>query len=249
MLTAKLSNLFAIAPDWTSQNLLPYMRWEASNEARDLWTAYAWAARAGPNLLAAIKADFITAIGNYLELGEQRSNLVYLFLAANLDANTIITTSDIQAVMLNLPEDGLIDVADFFENRLGDNEGEQAATWESICLPWLRDYWPKGQERNTTRTSIALVKCLIKTGEAFPSALQWAEEFLRRGTDHVLWQIQESGLHRRWPVDMLTMLVHMIPDNTVENWNRHTLQEILNEMKETDQCIAQDQRFQRLYRL
>lgn len=249
MLAAKLSNLFAIAPDWTSQYLLPYVRWETSNEARDLWTAYAWAARAGPNLLAAIKEDFIIALGNYPELGEQRSNLVYLFLAASLDANTIIAANDIHTVMAHLPEDGLIDVADFFENRLGDNEGEQVEAWENICLPWLRDYWPKSQERNTASTSIALVQCLLKTGEAFPAALQWAEEFLRPGTDHVLWQVQESRLHRRWPVDMLKMLAIMIPNNNVENWNRHTLQEILNEMQEADQSISQDQRFQRLYRL
>lgn len=248
MLAGKLSNLFAIAPDWTSQYLLPYMRW-GSCEARDLWTAYAWAARAGPNLLAAIKADFITALEKYPELGEQRSNLVHLFLAASLDANAIITPEDILGVIASLPENGLIDVADFFENLLGGNEREQAVTWENICLPWLRDYWPKGQDRNTTKTSIALVQCLIKTGEAFPGALKWSEEFLRPGTDHVLWQIQESGIHRQWPVDMLKMLIIMIPDNNVENWNRYTLQEILNEMHEVDQNISQDQRFQRLYRL
>lgn len=72
---------------------------------------------------------------------------------------------------------------------------------------------------------------------------------MRPGTDHVLWQVQESGLHRRWPVDMLKMLAIMIPDNSVENWNRHTLQEILNGMQEANQSISQDQRFLRLYRL
>lgn len=248
MLAAKLSNLFAIAPDWTSRSLLPYMHWE-SDEARDLWTAYAWAARAGPNLLAAIKADFITALANYPKLGEQRSHLVYLFMAASLDANTIIAPDDIHAVMANLPEDGLIDIVDFFENRLGDNEGEQIGTWENICLPWLRDYWPKAQVRNTTKTSIALVQCLIKTEEAFPAALQWAEEYLRPGTDHVLWRVRESRLHLRWPTDMLKMLAIMIPDNDVENWNRHNLRQILDEMQKVDQSISQDQRFLRLYRV
>lgn len=249
MLAAKLSNLFAIAPDWTSQSLLPHLRWETSNEARDLWAAYAWGARAGPNLLAAIKDDFIIALERYSELGEQRSHLLHLFLAASLDVNAGIAPDELQAVTANLPEDGLTDIADFFENRLGDNEGEQAGAWEDICLPWLRDYWPKAQERNTTKTSIALVQCLIKTGDAFPAALQWAEEFLRPGTDHVLWRVQESGVHQRFPADTLKMLTIMIPGNNVENWNRHTIREMLDQMRETDQNIAQDQRFQRLYRL
>ena len=45
------------------------------------------------------------------------------------------------------------------------------------------------------------------------------------------------------------MLTIMIPENIVENWNRHTLREMLDQMREADQNIAQDQRFQRLYRL
>lgn len=249
ILASKLSNLFALAPDWTSRFLLPYLRWQTSKEARDLWAAYAWAARAGPNLFAAIKGDFIAALQNYPDLGDRRSNLVYLFLAASIDANVGITPDELQTVTAGLPEDGLVDVADFFENRLGDNEDDQVGTWETICLPWLRDYWPKVQERNTTKTSIALVECLIKTGAAFPAALQWAEEFLRPGTAHVLWRIKESGVHQRFPADTLKMLGIMIPENDIENWERATLQEILNEMQENDQNIMQDHRFQRLFRL
>ena len=244
MLSAKLSNLFSIAPDWTSQFLLPYMRWDSSKEARDLWTAYAWSARAGPNLLAAIKSDFITSLGKYEELGEQRSNLVHLFLAASLDANAGITPQEIQTVVGNLPESGLIDIANFFGNILGDNEGDPAGTWESICAPWLRCYWPKAQNRNTTKTSVALVQCLVKSGAAFPTALQWAEEFLRPGADRVLWEVQESTVHQLWPADTLKMLNIMIPENSVEIWSQHTLGKILKEMQESDNSISEDQRFQ-----
>ncbi len=207
-------------------------------------------ARAGPNLLAAIKDDFISALEKYPELGERRSHLVYLFLAASIDANAGITHEEIQIVMANLPEDGLVDVADFFENRLGNSEGDRSGAWKNIYLPWLRDYWPKAEERSSTKTSIALVRCLIKTGGTFPEALQWAEEFLRPGTaDAVLWHVQKSGIHQSWPADTLKMLTIMIPGNIVENWNRQKLQEILNQMQETDQNIARDQRFQRLYGL
>jgi|GEM_PF-1424581 len=249
MLAAKLSNIFAIAPDWTNRSLLPHLRWKTSKEARDLWAAYAWAARAGPNLFGAIKADFISALERYNEFSGKRSNLVYLFLAASIDGNANITPEDIQTVMANLPEDGLIHVAYFFENRLGDDESEQATTWENICLPWLQNYWPKTHERNTAETSIALTQCLIKTGTAFPKALQWAEEYLRPGTNHVLWKIKKSGVHTRFPIDTLKMLIKIISKNNLESWKKHILHEILYQMQETDQTISQNPLFLRLYRL
>lgn len=248
ILAVKLSNLFAIAPDWTSQLFLPHMRWE-SDEARDLWAAYAWAARAGPNLLAAIKDDFIEALGQYADLGEQRSNLVHLFLAASLDTQTIITSDDIRRVMANLPEDGLIDIAEFFENRLGEGEAEQANIWNNDCLPWLSEYWPKARKRSTPKTSTALVKCLIKTGNSFPTALEWASEFLRNGINHVLWDIKESKIHKIWPSEALRMLGIMISDNTLEAFNKHMLQEILEEIKDAKEDISRDQIFQRLSQL
>lgn len=249
ILASKLSNLFAIAPDWTKTSLLPRMHWHTSDEARELWAAYAWAASAGPNLLAAFKTDFITALENYSELGDQRSNLVYLFVAASLDPSKIIKSEDIRLVVDSLPEDGLIDIAALFKDRLGDNIEKQADIWKNICFPWLQACWPKAQARNTTKTSIGLVECLIKTGDAFPEALVWAEQSLRPGTEHVLWQIQGSGIHQKWPIDTLKMLAIMIPDNNIENWNKHTLQEMLNEMKEAEKTLVENQQYQRLYDL
>jgi hypothetical protein len=72
MLAAQLSNLSSIDPAWIKEKFLPKMNWVASDEARDLWTAFAWSASAGPNLLSTFKNDFLETFNHYKELGEQR---------------------------------------------------------------------------------------------------------------------------------------------------------------------------------
>lgn len=248
MLAAQLSNLFAIDPDWTTRSLLTRMRCNASPEARHLWAAYAWAAHAGPNLLATFKADFLTALRNYNDLGRQRPNLIYLFVAASMDPNSVFKPDEVQCTMGLLSEDALLDVAGYFESYLGDESENHAERWRDKAQPWLRNYWPTAVDRNTAKTSIALVECLIKTGEEFPRALEWAREFLRPGTDHVLWRIQEGGVHQRFPRETLAMLVIMIPDENFSNWNRHSLREMLDQMREVDENISLSVDYQRLYR-
>jgi len=249
MLAAQLANLFTIDSTWTTRSLLPRMRWDQSKEARDLWAAYAWAARAGPNLLAAIRSDFLVALQRYAELGWQRSNLIYLFVTASVDPQSVFAPEEILQTMGSLPEEALVDVANYFGEYIGDIDEERAGRWRDRCQPWLRRYWPAAASHNTTRTSIALVGCVIKTGEAFPEAVAWAREFLRPGTDHVLWRVQKSEVHRRWPADALTMLAIMIPDNNLPNWNRGPLREMLDQMRAADESVAQNAQYQRLYRL
>ncbi|MBO6842077.1 MAG: SIR2 family protein [Thalassospira sp.] len=250
ILAAKLSNLYAIAPDWARRSLLPYSDWSVSSEAKDFWVAYAWAARAGPNLLAAFKDDFLIALKKYTELGDKGANLINLFVAASNDPKTIISPAEVHDVVAALPQDGLVAIARFFKGRLGENKEEQANIWNQECLPWLRVYWPKVRDKNTSDTSLALVGCIIKTGAAFPEALSWAKEFLRSGLDHILLDIQDSEIYRQYPHNTLEMLAIMIPENSrFEGWHKHTLLEILNSIQELDGAIVEDIDFRRLFNL
>lgn len=248
MLARQLSNLFAIDPAWAKQSFLPRMSWAASDEARDLWTAYAWSAFAGPNLLYAFKEDFLETFNHYEELGEQRSNLVHLFTAICLEEASAFTTRQIRSVLRALPEDGLVAVGHFLKGQLAGDPEERGDVWRDRIAPWLARYWPSEGERNTTATSLALVGCLLKTGDAFPKAVEWALEYLRPGTNHHLWRMQESTVHKDHPDASLNLLVAIIPDEPLPPWECHLLREILDEMKKEHPGAEAEQKFVTLYR-
>lgn len=248
MLVMQLSNLFAIDQTWTSDNLLPYMHWESSEEARDLWSAYAWSASAGPNLLDTFKLDFLAAIARYDEIGEQRSNLIHLFTAICLEEPAAFSHHAVRDAIRSLPEPGLIDIVYFMEEQLVGDPNNRANLWRRKIFPWLKKYWPNVEARNTLNTSLALVKCLLNSGEAFPEALKWASQFLRPGTDHVLWRVQESNVHTRFRDATLDMLIKIVPEGQIRPWEEHLIKELLDQMKEDQLNIETDPRFVTLLR-
>lgn len=248
MLATQLSNLFSIDPAWTSEKLLPKMNWAASGEARDLWTAYAWSASAGPNLLHAFKPAFLEALRRYDQIGEQRSNLVYLFTSICLEVPSAFTSRQIHDVIRALPEGGLVAIGYFLEEQLNGGPEERADQWRIRIAPWLARYWPSEGRLNTTATSLALVGCLLNTGNAFPDAVGWALEFLRPGTDHILWRVQEGGLHKNWPSASLDLLIAIVPGDQLPPWECQSLREILDEMRGEHHDVEANQKFVSLYR-
>jgi hypothetical protein len=243
MLVTELPSLFEIDPSWTRENLLPRMHWASSDEARDLWSAYAWSARAGPNLLDAFKADFLNALKHYEKIGEQRANLVRLFTAICLLEPSRFTESEVRGAIRALPEPGLIEIASFMKDQFDGSSEERAEIWRQRVSPWLRKYWPSADHRNTKGTSLALVECIINAGEAFPEAVDWASDFLRPGADHVLWSVRESGVHASFPEAALNLLLKIVPLGQVPPMEAPSMRELLDEMKEQNVELEKDPRF------
>ena len=212
-LMTQLSNLFAIDPHWTREHLIPRLNWASSTEARDLWSAYAWSASSGPNLLDAFKPYFLEALFRYTELAGQRTNLVHLFVTICLEEPSAFTRSQIRDVLAALPEAGIVDIANFMEELLNGDPEDRAKLWRDIVGPWLGRFWPSDTKRNTTATSLGLISCLVKTGPAFPEAVEWALEHLRSGTDHTLWRLEENEVHLQFPEASLDLLMAIVPDN------------------------------------
>lgn len=243
MLATKLYDLFAIDHSWSGENLLKSMQWASSAEARDLWSAYAWSASASPNLLAAFKPDFLTAVSHCNEIPKQHSNLVHLFITICLETPPAFTQNEVRYAMRALPEAGLVDVAHSMEEQLNGDSKSRADIWQYKIFPWLEDYWPSENERNTKDTSLALIRCLLNSGHAFRDAVVWALEFLRPGTDHIIWRVQESKVHIGFPEATLDMLLKIVPDSQIQPWEANSIRELLDQMKEGKQKIELDPRF------
>ena len=59
MLATRLYYLFAIDPGWATQHLIARLSPGQSQEAANLWSAYGWSPRLGPDLLGAFKEHFL----------------------------------------------------------------------------------------------------------------------------------------------------------------------------------------------
>ena len=179
LLATRLHPLFAVDPKWTRQHLIARLACLKSQEAVDLWSAYSWSPSLGPDLLKAIRAPFLEILrDNRLEDRRMR-RLRYLFMAVCLDAPGDLTEGEIRDIVAPMPEQGLLTVLDSLRQRLTGTPDERQRIWDEKLHPWLCEYWPREQQRNTGKTSEIILEMLAECGDAFPQAAKWWLTYLR----------------------------------------------------------------------
>ncbi|MCW0234257.1 MAG: SIR2 family protein [Ferrovibrio sp.] len=243
-LATRLSSLFAVDPDWTSQHFLPWFN-ANSPEALQMWSAYSWAASAGPNLFSAIKNNFLAVLVRYVELGEQRSNLVSLFISASIDAIDAMTPTEIRTAVQKLPEEGLVDILGHFEQIMRGTTEVNSKTWREKIEPWLIAYWPKAASRNTASTSDAIVTMISRTGDAFPEAAAWAKKFLRPGSPRGLENLVDDEVQPEWAgalLDVVFRAANRQPHNEIY-WTKRTVETALKYVRLHRPELMQDPRY------
>lgn len=248
ILASRLFHLFGVAPKWTAANLLPFMSWDRP-EAKTLWLAYAWSPTIGPNLLAALKEDFLEALRQYSEMDDAAENLVGLFVSICLEAPHELTVDEVDGVVKGLPENGLVEIVDRLAQRLKGTPDEQAALWRDKIAPWLRDYWPRSSGRNTSATSRALVEVARQSGSAFPDAVDLLTPYLKPVAERILWHIEDDGLAAKWPDKTFALLAKIVSRETLKPWERPTLRKILDKLQEVSPTTRSKSEFQTLYKI
>ncbi len=249
ILASRLFHLFGVSPKWTAANLLPRMSWQSSPEAKTLWAAYAWSPTIGPNLLAAIKTDFLLALKAFSTFEDEAENLIGLFVSTCLEAPHELTPDEIDGVIRSLPEKGLVEVTDRLEQRLKGTDEERATIWRAKIGPWLAAHWPHAADRNTSGTSRGLVDIARQTGTAFPEAIKLLLPYLKPIGDRFLWHIDHDQLAAKSPEAVLSLLVKTVTKETLQTWERAILKKILDKLQEVDPSMRARQDFQNLYRI
>ena len=92
-----------------------------------------------------------------------------------------------------------------------------------------------------------MVELISECGDAFPDATEWSLEFLRPLDGHGLYRLLEYGHARRHPNHMLQILDRIVDADILPPHQRHTLGEILDELRQADVDLAADARFRRLH--
>ena len=135
------------------------------------------------------------------------------------------------------------------KQRLQGDASDRARIWEAKLHPWLREYWPKVENRNTSETSRAMLDMMVECGDAFPDAVQWSMAYLRPLDGYGLYRLGDNECAKLHPQWLLRVLERVIVEDVLPFHQRHTLRKILDELQSTEAGMAADVRFQALYRI
>ena len=246
MLATRLHYLFGVDPDWVAERLIPILSLENMRKTSDLWYAYGWSGIIGPNLLQALKRPFLRILREDEVGPETKHRLTVLFMTVCLEAPGELTTEEVHAVVGAMSEDALKTVLGSLRQRLRGEAAERADAWRKRVHPWLLEYWPQAEVRNTIQTSEAMLDVLADCGDAFPEAATWSLGYLR-SSEGGLFHLGESGQASRYPQSVLEVLDQVVGPTVLPDHSRYALRRILDEVRTAMREVGSEPRFQRLY--
>ena len=248
-LVTGLHPLFAIDPEWTERHLIARLARTQSQEAADLWSAYGWSPRLGPDLLKAIRTPLLEILRDGKLRDRRLRKLRHLFMAVCLDAPGDLTEGEIRSVVDPLPEQGLVTVLGSLIQRLTGTPDERRRIWCEKLQPWLLEYWPREQKRNTGKTSEMILEMLAECGNAFPQASEWSLAYLRPIRGESLYVLNRNGCAKQYPESMLKLLDKTTDVHILQDHYKPVLQELLGTLRDENCEIVGDSRFQDLFRI
>ena len=249
MLATRLHYLFSLDPDWVEEHLIRRLDPCRSEEAGDLWYAYGWSPTLGPDLLQAFKKSFLDVLCDSDRYGLEQGNLTDLFMAICLEAPNELSAQEIHRVADSMSEEALKTALGCLKQRLQGDASGRARIWNAKLRRWLGEYWPRAENRNTSETSRAILDMMVECGDAFPAAVQWSLDYLRPLDGHGLYRLGDNECVEKHPEWLLRVLERVIVEDVLPLHQRHTLREILDDLRSADAGMAADTRFQRLYQI
>ena len=246
ILAAKMHYLHAIDAEWVKERLVPYMRPGESKESAKLWQAFGWSRRMGPNLLHTVKEEFLKALRNAEVSAQAREDLTIIFMTVCLEAPEELEEHEVKDAVNSMTEETLVTVLSNVRARLEGEGKERKRIWKKKAEPWLQKYWPESGERNTSRTSKAMLDMLSESGEGFPQATKWGLQHLRpvtRGLD----RLQRSGHAQSHPNETWKLLQKVIDPSVTADYEQTTTREILEALAATEPGLRSNPEYKRLH--
>ena len=248
MLATSLLRLYAIDPKWTQEHLICRLDSSRSDEARSLWSAFAWSQMIGPNLLRAFKDAFLEILCGR-EGQKLQTRLTGLFMAICLEAPDELSVEEVHKVVGKMSEEALQRVLLNLKGRMKGASDQRGRVWTERLHPWLELYWPRVLAQNTPATSTAMLDMLVEAGDAIPDAIDWALPYLRPLEGHGLHRLGQEDLPERYPGQVLRLLGAVVTDGVLPPHQKYALGELLDRLKAARPELSEDTRFQQLYRL
>ena len=251
MLSFQMKWLYEHAPEWTTQRILPRMRWENGStaggrgeEIRALWEVTAVRGSLTPDLVRVLGSDLWTAVRHHKEFAHGENLIRFFIYVSTSEKSGLIDKDTCREIARIAIRDEPLQVGVALSEVLKRSPDPAEDNWRVFVRPWLESYWPRERTLNTAESSSALVNVIMGTGNAFPDAVEWANGYVTALNDQ---QIGSVWYHKKvWkshPRAAVTLLHRIVPAQGIDPWARSSLAEMLKGLKEIDSTVAGDSRF------
>jgi hypothetical protein len=246
LLSSRLIALFRVDRSWTEKHLLPYFDWANSSvEAKTVWEGFLWSPRLYRPLLIAFKAQFLSTVHHYAELGDHGRQFAAFLTYAALDPAEGYTSADFRAAVGALPQEGLQEVARTLSQALGSAGEQREDYWKNRVQPFWQQVWPKSRDLASNSIAESLALLCIAAGGEFPAALAAVVDWLRpiEHPHQVVRRLHGSGLGGRFPEAALRLLDVILAD---QPWAHREVGQCLEAIEQAMPNLRKDPRYQRL---
>lgn len=246
LLAANVVALFRVDRSWTEKYLFSGFNWTTDpTEAAALWHGFLWSPRLYPDLMVAIKDEFLAIANHCAELGDHANQYISLLTYAGLDKVEGYEPADFRGAIQALPGDGINTVARSLAQAQESAADRKEEHWDGRVAPFLHDIWPKSHNLRSPGISDSLARLSIATGDRFPYALHAVGSWLVPVShpDYVVHQLHRAKLCPRFPREALTLMNAIISDQAYVPTD---LQTCLNEIVAADDALSGDDHFKRL---
>ena len=261
-LAVNLISLFRVDRDWTMKHLLPFFDWQApeteartsETEACAAWQGFLWSPRHYDPLMEVLKTDFLETASHYEVLAQYDKQYASLLTYAALNRGDTFETKELAAATSKLSSDGLNHAAQELVRMTEGADERRGNYWENRVAPYLREIWPKKQEKISLEVTNNLGRVCIAAQGAFPDAFDLLQPWLQLSTDpsgyhdhyhYVLLQkLHKTEICSKFPEPALNFLDLVIPKRTC--WIPEELGDCLEAIQASKPELKRDVKYQRM---
>lgn len=250
LLGANLMALFRVDQTWTERHVLPLLDWVRSpDEASAVWKGFLWTPRLYRPLFAKFKAVFLATAARTTALGEHSDQYASLLAYAGVETADLFSRAEMAAALASIGERGLGQVAHSLVDALESASDQRSEYWENRIKPFIERHWPRAVALRTPEISEQFARLCVASGRAFQEAFTTLRHWLMPSVGHDLlpMKLADSGLCRTEPETALELLSIIVSENA--QWRPHKLRECLDQIRDANNGLARDHRFERLDQL
>ncbi|MFC5051070.1 SIR2 family protein [Rubritalea spongiae] len=208
--------LYRVDPGWTRDHVIVAFDWDNHEElAIAAWSGYLMSPRISPGLVADLKEHLIATSGRFNNEDTNAKQFADVVTYLGLTRYATFTNEDLRSIFESLSLYQLRFAAASISTRLKGVGEKRADYWRNTVKPFIRDIWPKDEEKKTEDVGGFFAEICVNAGDAFDEAWAEVKEWIKPmgWPDHLCDEIYESNLHKRHPGNVIALLDATIADD------------------------------------